>query len=90
MATAKQIEAALDDVQDDELVDFLVDTNEFAFLARAIVRQAMNTRNEADRQMHEIVVGTFTKDCVSLIRDRHWELAEKLANELKLNDRRAA
>lgn len=83
MATEQQIEAALDDIDEDVLVDFLLDSNELGFLMRAIVRQAMFGSED-------VQVKPFLRECVNLVRDKHWELAERLAREPRLHDRRAA
>lgn len=74
--TDEEIEECLDEVDEEELVAFLDSSEELSFLSRAIVRRAI-----CNTSLQNIQV--FLNDCINLVEDKEWELANKIAREKK-------
>lgn len=74
--TYEEIEECLIDVDEEELVAFLDQSEELAYLSRTIVRRAI-----CNTSLQNIQV--FLNDCINIVEDREWELANKIAREKK-------
>lgn len=74
--TDEEIEACLDEVDEEELVAFLDQSEELAYLSRAIV-------NEAICEISPSSTNVFLRSCINLVEDKEWELANKIAREKK-------
>ena len=72
----EEIEACLVDVDEEELVAFLDQSEELVCLSRAIVNQAICEITPASTNV-------FLRSCINLVEDREWELATKIAREKK-------
>ena len=79
MATDKQIEACLIDVQEDVLVDKLLDSEELGLLAKAIVHSVIHARNGIVLLDADIRIAFNA--CVEVAVSAERREAEKLANK---------
>ena len=81
--TEEEIRNCVDEVDEEELVDILDKSEELACLSRAIVRNIVCKTGTSKIETVDTAISPFLTDCVMLVEQEEWKLAEKTAREKK-------